>query len=149
MLDLLDPNDHSTEQFLIEHFDSSVLGFENQVDAVQHLQRLYDAGLAFILGRLDWQSAIVCLQRSDKVVEPHLAGNSRCIRYAVKYGLPIARDFGYERVIFWVTNARLARVLKHAGFDYYGVVPRLHEKDGELLDVHVLGADLVCNTLMH
>lgn len=149
MLDFLDPNDYSTEQFLIEYFDPSILGFDNAIDAVEYLQRLYEIGMVIVFGRLDWQSALVCLQRSNKVIEPHLAGNSRCVRYAIKYGLPIARDLGYERVIFWVTNVRLAELLRRAGFDYYGVIPRLHEKDGELLDVHVLGDDLVCNTLIH
>lgn len=112
-----------------------------KLDAIKLIEsQCYDQTCQ-LYGNMKEQFMFRCTVRNSKVIEPHIIGDGLKLRGAFDSGLPIAWALGFERAVIWTHHKRIARIAQRLGFTLNGVVPKVHEVDGELRDLYALSME--------
>ncbi len=125
------------QDFLWAHLDPSELRWDySKLDAMAELTRQEQADECQFWGDLSAPFVFRAFLPNPKVLEPHVMGDGRFFREALRQGLPIAWDMGVEVVRVWTQHDQLARIAWKCGFSFEAKHRGMMlAADGSLIDV--------------
>lgn len=96
------------------------------------------AGNCYFLGNKDDHVLIRVVVRNPYVVEPHVMGNGRKFRNAIRDAVPIGFSLGADRINIYTQYPSISRIVSKFGFKTIAVIPQSHLHCRELVDIEVL-----------
>lgn len=144
-LQVLDITKQEVQDFLWEHMSPTDYREDyTKLDVLVWVRDLCFRGDAMLIGDLSVPFVFFAMKRNSEVVEPHIMGDGRYFRTAVREGLKLAGRFGFKRAVIWTQHESIARLAQRCGFTLHGAIPGLHLGG----TIYCLGKEIEPETLL-
>lgn len=136
----LDIRDPRVQEFLWRYLEPTDFRHDyTKLDAIRYVEAQAYDGSTQLWGDLDAGFMFRVTVRNPKVMEPHIMGNAAYLRSAMRQGVGLAWEMGFEKLAIWTQHEAVVRIASKCGFSLEGRLPKLHMgPGGELLDLYVL-----------
>lgn len=151
-LEQLSIRDQKVQDFLWKHLEPCDFRHDyTRLDALKEVERQVLHEECQLWGDMEAQFMFRAVTPNPKVLEPHIMGDGRYLREAIRQGAPIAWGMGIQLLRVWTQHPQLVRIAEKCGFVFEAEHSHmLMAADGELLNVYslIMPRPQECSTLL-